>query len=270
MSTQADLEAVATAIRERDRFLVTSHENPDGDALGSMLALGAGLRSLGKTVVASWGGGAADPKAIGTEGHRRLYEDFVEAVISGKPSRAESRRTVPPLHEPHIAWWCGHRQRCRARTGVVRRVHVGAHGSVHALSDRDVVVLLAARLVRIRLRPRVGGPGELPGGHSGRPVLERILAQRFQVYPGRGGDDGEGGVHRAHRGQVACGLSHVTAGDAQHELIAARFGGGADLRLVKMLPRRLRPHGRPLHAHRRVERRLPGCDPADDVERIGR
>lgn len=43
------------------------------------------------------GGGAADPKAIGTEGHRRLYEDFVEAVISGKPSSitgAEARRSV--------------------------------------------------------------------------------------------------------------------------------------------------------------------------------
>ena len=32
------------------------HVGPDGDALGSMLALGAGLRSLGKRVVASWGG----------------------------------------------------------------------------------------------------------------------------------------------------------------------------------------------------------------------
>ncbi len=43
------------------------------------------------------GGGAADPKAIGTEGHRRLYEDFVEAVISGKPSSitgVEARRAV--------------------------------------------------------------------------------------------------------------------------------------------------------------------------------
>ncbi len=37
-TTQADLEAVAEAIRSHDRFLVTTHENPDGDALGSLLA----------------------------------------------------------------------------------------------------------------------------------------------------------------------------------------------------------------------------------------
>ena len=32
------------------------HVGPDGDALGSMLALGLALRDLGKDVVASWGG----------------------------------------------------------------------------------------------------------------------------------------------------------------------------------------------------------------------
>ena len=36
--TQADLGAVVEAIRGRDSFLVTTHENPDGDALGSLLA----------------------------------------------------------------------------------------------------------------------------------------------------------------------------------------------------------------------------------------
>ncbi len=43
-----DLRAVADAIRGHDRFLVTSHENPDGDALGSLLATTLGLRHLGK------------------------------------------------------------------------------------------------------------------------------------------------------------------------------------------------------------------------------
>jgi UDP-N-acetyl-2-amino-2-deoxyglucuronate dehydrogenase len=43
------------------------------------------------------GGGASDPKAISTEGHRRLYVDFVEAVLSGRASLitgAEARRAV--------------------------------------------------------------------------------------------------------------------------------------------------------------------------------
>src|SRR6266508_2269187 len=45
---EADLAAAADEIRARDRFLVTTHENPDGDALGSMLALHLALEQLGK------------------------------------------------------------------------------------------------------------------------------------------------------------------------------------------------------------------------------
>jgi bifunctional oligoribonuclease and PAP phosphatase NrnA len=44
----ADLVAVADAIRSHDRFLVTTHENPDGDALGSILAMKLALEQLGK------------------------------------------------------------------------------------------------------------------------------------------------------------------------------------------------------------------------------
>jgi bifunctional oligoribonuclease and PAP phosphatase NrnA len=46
-----ELEAVADAIRTHDRFVVVTHENPDGDALGSMLGVTLGLRALGKDVV---------------------------------------------------------------------------------------------------------------------------------------------------------------------------------------------------------------------------
>src|ERR1043166_8090511 len=45
---QADLDAVVEALRAHDRFLVTTHENPDGDALGSLLAMTLVLRGLGK------------------------------------------------------------------------------------------------------------------------------------------------------------------------------------------------------------------------------
>ena len=41
---------VVKVIQSGRKFLVTSHENPDGDAIGSMLALGLGLESLGKEV----------------------------------------------------------------------------------------------------------------------------------------------------------------------------------------------------------------------------
>jgi phosphoesterase RecJ-like protein len=46
-----DLHAVVDALRNHDRFLVVTHENPDGDALGSMLAATLGLRSLRKDAV---------------------------------------------------------------------------------------------------------------------------------------------------------------------------------------------------------------------------
>jgi bifunctional oligoribonuclease and PAP phosphatase NrnA len=43
-----ELDAVIEAIRSHDRFLVTTHENPDGDALGSILAMRLGLEQLDK------------------------------------------------------------------------------------------------------------------------------------------------------------------------------------------------------------------------------
>ena len=49
--TNPELKAVADAIRDHDRFLVATHENPDGDALGSLLGLTLGLRELGKDAV---------------------------------------------------------------------------------------------------------------------------------------------------------------------------------------------------------------------------
>ena len=47
----AELAEVAAAIRSHDRFLVTTHENPDGDALGSLLAMTLALRKLDKDAV---------------------------------------------------------------------------------------------------------------------------------------------------------------------------------------------------------------------------
>jgi phosphoesterase RecJ-like protein len=46
-----DLDAVAEAIRGHDRFLLVTHENPDGDALGSILGAKLALDRLGKDCV---------------------------------------------------------------------------------------------------------------------------------------------------------------------------------------------------------------------------
>jgi bifunctional oligoribonuclease and PAP phosphatase NrnA len=51
MTQKTELKAIADALREHDRFLVVTHENPDGDALGSLLAATLALRKLGKDAV---------------------------------------------------------------------------------------------------------------------------------------------------------------------------------------------------------------------------
>jgi bifunctional oligoribonuclease and PAP phosphatase NrnA len=47
----AGIEQVAAEVRSRDRFLLTAHEGPDGDALGSLLGLHHVLTQLGKDSV---------------------------------------------------------------------------------------------------------------------------------------------------------------------------------------------------------------------------
>ncbi len=51
MTTSTDIAAVVAVLREHPAFLVTSHENPDGDALGSLLAAHLALVELGKDSV---------------------------------------------------------------------------------------------------------------------------------------------------------------------------------------------------------------------------
>jgi bifunctional oligoribonuclease and PAP phosphatase NrnA len=46
-----DIDLVAEEIRAGERFLLTTHENPDGDALGSLLAMHRILEALGKDSV---------------------------------------------------------------------------------------------------------------------------------------------------------------------------------------------------------------------------
>lgn len=48
---KSDLDQVVEEIRDGERFLLTTHENPDGDALGSLLAMHEILGALGKDSV---------------------------------------------------------------------------------------------------------------------------------------------------------------------------------------------------------------------------
>ena len=48
MSVAVEMDAVIEELRSAQKFLLTTHENPDGDALGSLLGMHLVLRELGK------------------------------------------------------------------------------------------------------------------------------------------------------------------------------------------------------------------------------
>jgi len=94
-TTPADLQAVADAIRTHERFLVTTHENPDGDALGSLLASHLALLQLGKDSIMYLAGPAplpAEYRFLGLEELRReLPEDAAERVLLAVDCANETR-----------------------------------------------------------------------------------------------------------------------------------------------------------------------------------
>ena len=93
--TTTDLEAAARAIREHDRFLITTHENPDGDALGSILAAKLALESMGKDAVMYLYGDGPLPAEYGfmhlDDLRRELPADAGERVLLALDCANESR-----------------------------------------------------------------------------------------------------------------------------------------------------------------------------------
>ena len=81
----ADPTQVVAAINGNDRFVVVTHENPDGDALGSMLATTLGLRAAGKDASMYLTGTAPLPAEYAfldlAELSRTLPDDLGERVL---------------------------------------------------------------------------------------------------------------------------------------------------------------------------------------------
>lgn len=73
------LDKVLKAIRERHRFVVTSHARPDGDGIGSALACAQILRLMGK-----------DAEVVTYDGVPRIYQNLPFA------NRAIQAESVPP------------------------------------------------------------------------------------------------------------------------------------------------------------------------------
>src|SRR3954463_15651661 len=48
MTTSPDIARIVDAVRARHRFVLSSHSRPDGDSIGSQLAMAYALREMGK------------------------------------------------------------------------------------------------------------------------------------------------------------------------------------------------------------------------------
>src|SRR5438552_7020778 len=51
-ASSPEVQRIVDAIRARQRFVLSSHSRPDGDAIGSQLAMLYALRALGKEAIA--------------------------------------------------------------------------------------------------------------------------------------------------------------------------------------------------------------------------
>ncbi|MFP4168568.1 MAG: DHH family phosphoesterase [Desulfonatronovibrionaceae bacterium] len=93
----SDRENIAAVLKNRDNFLVTAHINPDGDALGSMAALGYILERLGKKFVLYNESGVPEkflwlnlPTSVHTRPPRQRF-DWIVVLDSGDAARAGDR-----------------------------------------------------------------------------------------------------------------------------------------------------------------------------------
>jgi len=101
MTTKSDLDAVVDALARADRLFIVTHENPDGDALGSMLGITRGLRGLGKDVVMYLSGDAPLPGEYSfldlADLTRTLPDDLEQRVLVAVDCASERRIGPEPV-----------------------------------------------------------------------------------------------------------------------------------------------------------------------------
>ena len=103
MTSPTDMEPVLAALRSYERFIVTAHENPDGDALGSLLALHLALGKMHKDSVMVLAGPAPLPgeyRFLDLVERGLLREkptDYAERVVVAVDCANESRIVDPAL-----------------------------------------------------------------------------------------------------------------------------------------------------------------------------
>jgi phosphoesterase RecJ-like protein len=120
------IATIATEFRKKERFLLATHINPDGDAIGSLGALALVLEGMGKQVVA-------------------YCRDEVPSFLRFLPYSDRIVREVskPELFEVAVLLDCGDRDRVGEAVEVLQQVqkiiHIDHHSSGNGFGDLDLV-----------------------------------------------------------------------------------------------------------------------------------
>jgi phosphoesterase RecJ-like protein len=132
-TTTRELKAVADAIRAHDRFLIVTHENPDGDALGSLLATKLALDQLEKDSVMYLYGDAPLPREY-------AFMPLAELRRAGPPKDTAGRvlLALDCANESRI----GPDRRLLERAPLV--VNIDHHHDNSRFGDLDLVVAEAS------------------------------------------------------------------------------------------------------------------------------
>src|SRR5919109_4378865 len=201
-TTKADLDAVADAIRSRERFLVTTHENPDGDALGSILAAKLGLDQLGKDTVMYLAGEAPLPREYAWmpmgDLRRRLPADAHERVLLALDCANESRLGPDPevlASAPLVVNIDHHHD--NSRFGGVNLVVADASSTAEIVRDllAELGVQLTAELAEPLYVALVTDTGRFQYTNT-TPKAHRLAAELLEAG---------GGVRRGFRGGYGSG-----------------------------------------------------------------
>jgi phosphoesterase RecJ-like protein len=152
---KAELADVAEAIRAHERFVVVTHENPDGDALGSMRAATLVLRALGKEATTYLSGTAALPaeyRFLDLEGlTRELPADLEEQALLAVDCANERRigEDRAPVDRAQLVINIDHHHD-NARFGDVNLIDADASSSAEIVRDvmRELEVPLTAEIAQ--------------------------------------------------------------------------------------------------------------------------
>jgi phosphoesterase RecJ-like protein len=194
--TDDALRQAAAILREADSIVTTGHVGPDGDALGSALALAHAARGAGKVAVTAFGGSSGVPDTYAFLDLSPLVEasevpprpDVTVVFDTGIPSRlgdlagvaTEAKHLIVVDHHPHPAEGFGEVQVIDTEAGAAAQLCarlidetgwaidrraatclltgiVTDTGRFQYSSTDGEILRMAARLVDLGVRPEVIG-----------------------------------------------------------------------------------------------------------------